>query len=211
MTVTVWLPSAATRDSSVNARAGTIRLTGTWRGLESSACLTDTRKPSVAARVICWSSTEISTPCRMGRASSWEAANATWAIISLKSATAMSSPSFRSGTGIGGKSWASMPLISVVELPQRTLSVWVRGLRVSATASLGRVLTRSTIVRAGTVMEPSSVIWQGIQQVMPSSRLVALRRRRPSSVASSTLPSTGKVVRGATARETMLRPRASSC
>jgi hypothetical protein len=47
---------------------------------------------------------------------------------------------------------------------------------------------------------------------MPKSRLVAERRSRPSSVATSTFDSTGRVLRGETALETMLKPWASfSC
>jgi hypothetical protein len=63
-------------------------------------------------------------------------------------------------------------------------------------------------VRAGTVVEPSSSILAPIQQVMPSSRLVADKRNRPSSVAIRTFAKTGSVLRGDTARETILSPRA---
>jgi hypothetical protein len=58
------------------------------------------------------------------------------------------------------------------------------------------------------VVEPSCSIFAPIQQVMPSSRLVAESRSRPSSVAISTFESTGRVLRGETARETRLNPRA---
>ena len=74
--------------------------------------------------------------------------------------------------------------------------------RISCTWSPGRVLIRSPKVRDGTVVEPSCSMRAGIQQVMPISRLVAESRRRPSSVAISTLASTGRVLRGETARET---------
>ena len=47
-----------------------------------------------------------------------------------------------------------------------------------------------------------------IQQVMTISRLVAESLRRPLSTASRTLPSTGRVDRGLTARPTVLRPLA---
>ena len=113
-----------------------------------------------------------------------------------------------SGTGRGGNSWASMHLMSVVEVPQRRLRVWVVEFRLRFTCSGGRVLTRSAKVRAGTVVEPSSSILAPIQQVMPSSRLVADRRSRPSSLAIRTFESTGSVLRGETARETVLNPRA---
>jgi hypothetical protein len=48
----------------------------------------------------------------------------------------------------------------------------------------------------------------GIQQVIPNSKLVADRRKRPSSVATKMFDKTGSVVRGETARETILNPRA---
>ena len=146
-----------------------------------------------------------STPVSTGRASSFEAAKTTCWIISFRSEMLSWTPSDRSGTGMGGNSCASMHLISVFELPQRTFRLWVRTLSDISTRSLGRVLIRSVKVRAGTVVEPSSSILAPIQQVMPSSRLVADRRRRPSSVATRTFESTGRVLRGETARETMLR------
>jgi len=61
-------------------------------------------------------------------------------------------------------------------------------------------------VRAGTVVAPSSSTLAPIQQLIPTSRLVAESFSRPASVARSTLPSTGSVERGETARPTMLRP-----
>jgi hypothetical protein len=61
-------------------------------------------------------------------------------------------------------------------------------------------------VLAGTVVDPSSRIFAPIQQVIPNSRFVAERLRRPSSVAINTFPKTGRVLRGETARETMLKP-----
>ena len=99
-----------------------------------------------------------------------------------------------------------MHLRSVLEVPQRTFKVCVRTFRLISTCLSVRVVTSSVKVRAGTVVEPSSWILAPIQQVMPSSRLVAERRSRPSSVATSTLASTGSVLRGETARETMLKP-----
>jgi hypothetical protein len=105
-----------------------------------------------------------------------------------------------------------MHLMSLLNAPLRTLSVWVRTVRSMSTWSFGSVLTKSTKVRAGTVVDPSSLIFAPIQQVIPSSRLVAERRSWPFSAAKSTFPRTGSVLRGATARETMLRPRAKfSC
>ena len=99
-----------------------------------------------------------------------------------------------------------MHLRSVFEAPQRTFKVWVRTLSDISTCLSASVPTSSVKVRAGTVVEPSSWILAPIQQVMPSSRLVAERRKRPSSVATNTLASTGRVLRVDTARETMLRP-----
>ena len=151
-------------------------------------------------------STDTSTPIRTGRASSADAAKITCEIMSLKSATFNRMAPSISGTGKGGNSWASMHLISVLEAPQRTFRVWVAVARLRLTCSCGNVPTRSKKVRAGTVVEPSSSILAPIQQVMPSSRLVAERRKRPSSLATSTLESTGSVLRGETARETMLSP-----
>ena len=105
---------------------------------------------------------------------------------------------------------ASMPLMWAARL-QAKLSVWRRTRSIS-TLSCGKVLTRSTRVLAGTVVAPSSSILAPIQQVMPSSRLVADSFSRPLSVASRMLPSTGRVLRAATARETTLRPLAKfSC
>src|SRR3990172_2758876 len=105
-----------------------------------------------------------------------------------------------------------MQLISVLDAPQRTLSFWVRTFRCISTRSLGKVDTRSVNVRAGTVVEPSSSTFAPIQQLIPTSRLVAESRRRPSSVATRTFASTGSVLRGLTARETMFRPCAKfSC
>ena len=70
----------------------------------------------------------------------------------------------------------------------------------------GMVLTRSVKVRAGTVVDPSSSIFAPIQQVMPNSRLVAESLKRPSSVATRMFDRTGRVLRGDTARDTILNP-----
>ena len=61
--------------------------------------------------------------------------------------------------------------------------------------------------RAGTVVRPSSRTVTGTVALIVRSRLVAMTRRPLSVVSSSTLPSTGRVERGETARET--RPRAA--
>ncbi len=111
------LPSLLMRASSLRARAGITALIGAGTGLDSFAVLTESRKPSAAARVMVLSSTVTRTPVRIGRASSWEAANTTCLIISLKSDTLISMPISRSGEGIGGNSWASMHLISVLREP----------------------------------------------------------------------------------------------
>src|SRR3990170_1246737 len=99
-----------------------------------------------------------------------------------------------------------MHLMLLSKAPARTLRVWVRRVSSISTRSAGRVLTRSTNVLAGTVVAPSSATLAPIQQVIPNSRLVADSRKRPSSVATKTLPSTGRVLRGEMARATMLRP-----
>ena len=54
----------------------------------------------------------------------------------------------------------------------------------------------------------SSSMRAGIQQVIPISRFVAESRKRPSSEAIKILASTGKVLRGETAFETVPKPRA---
>ncbi len=199
----------AIRASSPSERAGMMTLTGLLSALDSSAVRTAMRKPSVAARDIWFSLISIRTPCSTGRASSAEAANPTWRIISLKSATFNSTPADRSGTGMGGNSWASMPLMSKLDVPLRMLSDWVRVVRDRLTLSPGRVLIRSAKMRAGTVMLPSSSICAPIQQVIPSSRLVAEMRRRPSSVAIRMLLRTGRVLRGDTALDTTPSPWAN--
>ena len=177
-------------------------------GCDKVPLRTDKRKPSAEAMVRMSLSTITSTPINTGRASSTEAAKTTCEIISLKSATFKRMAPSMSGTGRGGNSWASIHLISVFEGPQCTFNVWVDVFRFRLTCSAGRVPTRSEKVRAGTVVEPSSSILAPIQQVMPSSRLVADRRIRPSSLAIRTFESTGRVLRGETARETVLNPRA---
>lgn len=48
---------------------------------------------------------------------------------------------------------------------------------------------------AGTVMAPSSSTFAGTQQLIPTSRLVAVRRRRPESVRSRTFPRIGRLPR----------------
>ena len=55
-------------------------------------------------------------------------------------------------------------------------------------------------------MEPSSSILAPIQVVIPNSRLVADKRKRPSSDAIKTFAKTGNVLRGETARETIPKP-----
>ena len=70
----------------------------------------------------------------------------------------------------------------------------------------GVVTTDRGTVRAGTVVEPSCSMRAVIQHVMPSSRLVAESRKRPSSEATRMFDRTGSVDRGDTARETMPRP-----
>src|SRR3990172_7421431 len=100
-----------------------------------------------------------------------------------------------------------MHLMSLVNGPQTTCRLCVRTEKSMSTLSLGNVFTRSTNVRAGTVVAPGSSILAPIQHVIPNSRLVADRRSRPSSVAISTFPRTGKVLRGATALATLPRAR----
>src|SRR3990172_852096 len=100
-----------------------------------------------------------------------------------------------------------MHLMSLVNGPQTTCRLCVRTENSMSTRSLGKVFTRSTNVRAGTVVAPGASILAPIQHVIPSSRLVADRRSRPSSVASSTFPRTGSVLLGATARATLPRAR----
>ncbi len=201
-------PSLAMRASSLKARAGMMAFSGFGAGEESVAFRTDRRKPSAAAMVTLSFSICMSTPISTGRASSVEAAKATWWIISLKSTTFNWMAPSMSGTGRGGNSCASMHLISLLDAPDCTCRLWVCVSSISCTWSPGRALIRSPNVRAGAVVEPSCSMRAGIQQVIPISKLVAESRRRPSSVAINTLASTGNVLRGETARETMLNPRA---
>jgi len=73
---------------------------------------------------------------------------------------------------------------------------------------VGSELTKSVSRRAGIVMAPSSSTWAPIQQVSAISRFVADSFKRPPSVAMRTCPVIGSVVRVATARPTVLSPRA---
>jgi hypothetical protein len=95
---------------------------------------------------------------------------------------------------------------SVFEVPDTMFKVCVRTLRDISTCWSESVPTNSVNERAGTVVEPSSSILAPIQQVIPNSRLVAERRSRPSSVATSTFDKTGKVLLGDTALDTIFSP-----
>src|SRR3990170_2574306 len=205
---TVSSPSVRTRPSWTGRRAG--RTAGARAGPPAGkpTVRTDRRKPSAAASVNLLSSISNRTPVRTGRESSVEAAKATWAITSRNSLTGRVTPSSPGAGGIGGNSWLSMHLMSLRNEPHSMCRVCVRTTRAISTLSLGMVLTRSTSVAAGAVVEPSSSTLAPIQQVIPISRLVAERRRRPPSVASRILLSTGSVLRREAARLTTPRPRA---
>src|SRR3970040_961582 len=101
-----------------------------------------------------------------------------------------------------------MHLTSLLNAPPRTLSDWVRTVRDMSIWPEGKAPTMSAKVLAGTVVEPSSSNFAPIQQVIAISRLVAERRRRELSVAIRMLLRTGRVLREATARLTMLNPLA---
>src|SRR6185503_8678068 len=139
---------------SFKAWAGTIAETGADEGVERTAFRTESLNPSAAAIVSLSLSTCTSTPINTGRASSEEAAKATWWIISRKSPTLICTAPSKSGTGKGGNSWASIHLISFVEVPPRTFNVCVDVSSFNNTWSPGNVLTTSENVRAGTVVEP---------------------------------------------------------
>ncbi len=86
--------------------------------------------------------------------------------------------------------------------------VWVAMSAAMESGWAGRVDTKSAKVRAGTAMAPSSSTLAPTEQVMAISRFVELRRRRPSSVDTSTLLRMGSDIRELTARPAMLSPRA---
>ncbi len=169
---------------------------------------TDRRKPSVAAIMTRLPSKLVNTPVSDGRESSVAAAKATWEMTRFSTAGSMRTRPSWSGSGMTGNSSASMPLMLACTLPQETWSVSVVLLSDRSTRSEGRLLISSPKVRAGTVVAPLSCTVAPIQQVMTISRLVAESFRRPLSTASSTLPNTGSVDRGLTARPTMLNPLA---
>ena len=108
--------------------------------------------------------------------------------------------------GIGGNSEASVPMMRAWLRAQ--LSVMACGWVVvtMSTRSFCREPTNSERRREGTVISPSSSTVEPIQVLMATSRLVAVRRRRPWSVAISTFWVMGSVVRVATALPTMPRP-----
>src|SRR5512147_3046721 len=85
------------------------------------------------------------------------------------------------------------------------------GCNARVTSAAGSELTNSVKRRDGLVVAPSSWILAGTQQVMPISRLVAERRRRPFSAESRMLERIGRVLRVETAWLTVESPRARSC
>ncbi len=84
---TVSGPSVPTsRASSRSARAGTFASSGWASGVSSSVCLTESRYESVATIVSFPPSAWTSTPVRIGRTSSRDAARATRSIVSASGA-----------------------------------------------------------------------------------------------------------------------------
>ena len=191
--------------NSVKDLAGTRARTGSATGMGSLALCADRRKPSAEARVISSSARVTSTPVSTGRALSLEAEKAVWRIISNRHFESIWMPS-PSKAGSGGNSSAWMHFIWVFDVPQLSFIVAWASSYSSDMASGGSVPTRSKKVRAGRVVAPSRSIRAPIQQVTLNSRSVAASRRRPFSVATRIFPSTGKVVRGDVARETIFNP-----
>ncbi len=216
-----WSPLM--RLNSASARAGMMTLypaplypaplVGAVTGSMSGAVRTDKRNPSEAANRTRPAPDEsfsnlASTPVKIGRLSSVAAAKTTWLIIVRSVSESMRIALASSAPGMRGKSVASMPRTLFSNRPHLRFSVCVRTTSSMSTRSAGSAPTRSTNVRAGTVVAPSSSTFAPIQQVMPISRLVAESFKRPWSVASRMLLSTGNVERVATARPTTDKPLA---
>src|SRR5476651_2735546 len=192
------------RATSLRWRDGTI--TEPVKGFSprtlTSRVLTARRCRSVAARVRRSPSTWKSTPVNTGDASSALAAMAVWDTALAKSAASSSMAASASRLGSGGNSTASMPWRLVRCTPQLSLSTCVEGSSSMVHGASARDATYSLRRRAGTVVRPSVVTSAGTVTDMVRSRLVAVTRRPDSVVSSRTLPSTGSVDRGETARET---------
>src|SRR5690242_13282734 len=170
------------------------------------------RKLSAAAKVSRPPLTRARTPVKTGRASSVAAAKATSAIIARSSpALTVSGGCPPSAVGIAGNSPGSIPRIVAWLRWSLTFRLCPDGCNASVTSVGGSVLTKSVSRRDGLVVPPSSWMLAGTQQVMPISRLVAERRRRPFSAASRILERIGSVLRVETAWLTVESPRARSC
>ncbi len=152
-------------------------------------------------------SKRVSTPVRIGRASSLAAAKATSARARRRTFWLTRVVGRSPAAGIAGNSSASIPRRWVSKRPHRR---WSRSpSRTSRSMrSFGSELTTSVRRRAGTVIAPSVSILPGTQYVIPISRFVAVSFRPASSVRRSTLASTGRVLRLDTAWLTTERPRA---
>src|SRR5206468_841452 len=86
-------------------------------------------------------------------------------------------------------------------------TVFVRTFSDNSTFPGGSEFTKSMKSLAGTVMAPSSSTFAGTQQLIPTSRLVAVRRKRPESVRRRTLPRIGKLPLVETPRPAIPNPR----
>jgi len=161
----------------------------------SSNCAsrTDRRYGSAAAIVTLSPAKVVSTPVSTGRLSSVAATNATSLTMRRSVACDIRVVGFSGICGMIGNSSASIPLMFASYGPDRRCTVFVRTFSESSTLPGGSELTKSMNSLAGTVIAPSSSTFAGTQQLMPTSRLVAVRRRRPESVRSRTLPRMGRL------------------
>src|SRR5207245_1323055 len=89
--------------------------------------------------------------------------------------------------GMIGNSSASIPLMFASYGPDLMCTVFVRTLSESSTLPAGRELTKSMKSFAGTVIAPSSSTFAGTQQLMPTSRFVAVSRRRPGNLGGAAM------------------------
>ena len=201
---TVGRVGLTARATSLRWREGT--MTEPENGLSplevASRVLTASRCRSVAARVRRPPSTWNSTPVSTGEASSPLAAMAVCATALANTAASSSRAAPVSRAGSGGNSTASMPCRLVRCTPQLSLSTWVDTSSSIVHGASASDATYSLSRRAGTVVRPSNSTSAGTVAAMVRSRLVAVTRSPPSVVSRSTLPRTGRVDRGDTARET---------
>ena len=170
------------------------------------ACRTESRYGSAAAIVTRSPANVVSTPVSTGRLSSVAATKATSPIMRRSVPCDMRVVGLSGICGMIGNSSASRPLMFASYGPDFRCTVFVRTLRESSTLPGGSELTKSMKSFAGTVMAPSSSTFAGTQQLIPTSRLVAVSLRRPASVRRRTLPRIGRLPRVETPRPAIPNP-----